>query len=59
MITHLPLRPLVAFRINSAISFGFDTSKAWPEGSDMVVAFICWAFQLKFDFYRSLHVSTF
>ena len=53
------LRPFVAFRINSAISFVFNTSKAWPERSDMVVAFICWVFQLKFDFYLSLHCFNF
>jgi hypothetical protein len=30
----------VAFRINCAISFGCDTSDAWLEGSEIVVAFI-------------------
>ncbi|HEX9320373.1 MAG TPA: hypothetical protein VF884_15680 [Nitrososphaeraceae archaeon] len=32
--------PFVAFRINSAISSGCDTSDAWLELSDTVVAFI-------------------
>jgi len=32
--------PLVAFRINCTISVGWDTSEAWLEGSEMVVAFI-------------------
>jgi hypothetical protein len=35
--------PLVAFRINWAISVGWDTSEAWLEGSAIVVAFICFA----------------
>src|SRR5215469_16083925 len=35
--------PLVAFRINWAISVGWDTSEAWLEGSEIVVAFICFA----------------
>jgi hypothetical protein len=35
--------PLVAFRINWAISFGWDTSEAWLEGSEIVAAFICFA----------------
>jgi hypothetical protein len=33
----------VAFRINWAISVGWDTSDAWLEGSEIVVAFICFA----------------
>src|SRR5215217_4915499 len=35
--------PFVAFRINSAISSGCDTSDAWLELSDRVVAFIRFA----------------
>jgi hypothetical protein len=35
--------PLVAFRINWAISVGWETSEAWLEGSAIVVAFICFA----------------
>ena len=31
----------MAFRINWAISVGCDTSEAWLEGSEIVVAFIC------------------
>ena len=33
----------MAFRINWAISVGWDTSEAWLEGSEIVVAFICFA----------------
>jgi hypothetical protein len=35
--------PLAALRINSAISFGCDTYDAWLAGSEIVVAFICFA----------------
>ena len=35
--------PFVAFRINCATSFGCDTGDAWLEGSEIVVAFICFA----------------
>jgi len=35
--------PLVAFRINWAISVGWDMSEAWLEESEIVVAFICFA----------------
>ena len=31
----------VAFKINSAISYGCDTSDAWLEFIESVVAFIC------------------
>jgi CRP-like cAMP-binding protein len=34
---------LAALRINSAISFGWDTYDAWLAGSEIVVAFICFA----------------
>jgi len=34
------LIPLVAFRINLAISFVCDTSDAWLAGSEIVVAFV-------------------
>ena len=40
IVTYLLLLPLVAFRINWAISFGCDTYDAWEELSDRVVAFI-------------------
>jgi hypothetical protein len=36
-------RTFVAFRINWAISFGWDMSEAWLEGSEIVVAFISFA----------------
>ena len=35
--------PLVAFRINWAISVGWDTCEVWLAGSAIVVAFICFA----------------
>src|SRR5262249_42007323 len=39
-LTHFPF---VALRINSATSFGCDMYDTWLAGSDIVVAFICFA----------------
>jgi Antibiotic biosynthesis monooxygenase len=42
-LTVIYLPPFVAFRINCATSFGCDTGDAWLDGSEIVVALICFA----------------